>query len=196
MRECKSRKHSKFLYGLYDSSDATHAKNANKKEFDRFKEEYLRTNMTATACLKSYECIRGSRKFDRSDYEIRAVCGSKCKEDNSGDNVKGAYINTYNPYSYAVIGTLEKMSQFLEMLECAYPTILKGISKVDKEEEVHGKEGSHNTVYSPAMTKILNESCDPSFNGYVDLYDNLVKLGDDRYKYMIENKDTCCRVKK
>ena len=195
LRECKSRKHSKFFYGLFDSSEAVQAKNLGEKAYEKFKHEYIRSDVSVNACLKDYDCIKGSRKFDRADLEIRALCGSTCKDMNLGDDVTGAYINTHDPHSFAVIGSLEKIPEFLEMLECAYPTILENIKDLYLKEQTHGMEGSHNSVYSPAMTKILNEACDPEFNGYVNLYDNLIKLFDDRYKYMLENSNICCRKK-
>jgi len=196
LRECKSRKHSKFFYGLFDSSDAVHAKSLGDKAYEKFKHEYIRSDISVNACLKDYDCIKGTRKFDRSDLEIRALCGSTCKDLNLGDDINGAYKNTHDPNSFTIIGSLEKFPEFLEMLECAYPTILENIKDLYVKDQTHGMEGSHNSVYSPAMTKILNEACDPSFNGYVDLYDNLIKLFDDRYKYMVENRNSCCRVKK
>jgi hypothetical protein len=83
-RECKSRKHSKFLYGLYDCTAAKKAKDAGEEAYDKYKEKYLHTNMTATSCLQSYECVNGSYRFDRDGLELRSVCGSKCMDDNNG----------------------------------------------------------------------------------------------------------------
>ena len=180
---------------MFDSSAASKAQKLGDKAYEKYKHEYIRSMMPVNQCLKSYECIKGTKKFDAPDLEIRALCGSTCKDENAGDDIKGAYTNTHDPHSFAVIGSLEKIPEFLEMLECAYPTILENIKDLYLKDQTHGMEGSHSSVYSPAMKKVLDEACDPEFNGYVDLYDNLIKLFDDRYKYMIDNKSKCCRIK-
>lgn len=38
----------------------------------------------------------------------------------------GAYLNAVTPDEFTVMGTLEFLPEYLEMLECAYPTILNG----------------------------------------------------------------------
>jgi len=212
LRECKSRRHSKFFYGLFDSSKSYQAKEKGEKAFNKFKHEYINSPLTIEECLNNYDCLRGSSKFDRNDTEIIFLCGTKCEKElaastgileaertkhhTSGVDVNyGAFLNVHNPAMFTAIGALDYMPQYMEMLECAYPTFLDGIYETYVKEETHGMQGSHGDTYTPAMEKILNEACDENNNGFVNMFEVVKETFLLRYKYFKKHKSSCCRRK-
>lgn len=198
LRECKSRRHSKFLYGLLDNHEnKVRNEKGGKAAVDKYREEYLSSKMPLEECLKDYGCLKGTRKFDKNDTEIIFLCGSACEakfKANGIYNVNvGADLNAHNPEIFSVIGVLDYLGEYIEMLECAYPDMLKGIFAAYKRDQTHGKTGSAHEVYTQAMDKILTEACDPTFNGFVPLFDKIKDSMLHRYLYMKKFRSKCCR---
>jgi len=173
---------------------------------DKYREDYLRSKLPLDECLRDYNCLRGTTKFNRNDTEIIFLCGSQCQTDfkqgktPSGktsvpvENVTAAAdISAHDPEVFSVIGVLDHLGEYIEMLECTYPNILKGIFSAYKRDQTHGKTGSAAEVYTDAMTKILNEACDPNWNGFVPLFYKIKDTMMRRYLYMKKFKSKCCR---
>jgi hypothetical protein len=134
-RECVSRRHSYFYYSLYDSVAAKKALAQN--DLPGHLKTVLKTD-TPKKCLHDYDCLTKAQLsvFYRRPIELKYVCGSMCTSLNNGVNEYGALYNLRNPGRFTVSGTLEKFSEFIEMLECAYPNLLAGIMDlVDNHEE-------------------------------------------------------------
>ena len=155
LRECKSRRHSKFFYGLFDSSAATAVKETKTpQKFKKYEHDYLRTDINVKDCLNDYQCLKGTTKFDHNDTEIVFLCGSKCEanliDDKNFKAIKnnkhhiydgevvssGAISNIHNPKVFTVIGVLDYMEPFMEMLECIYPSMLNGIHSTFVSQQV------------------------------------------------------------
>ena len=201
LRECKSRRHSKFLYGLLDNHEnKVRNEKGGKSAVNKYREEYLSSKMPLEECLKDYACLKGTRKFDKNDTEIIFLCGSACEAKFKASGVYdvniGADLNAHNPDIFSVIGVLDYLGEYIEMLECAYPDMLKGIFVAYKRDQTHGKTGSAHEVYTEAMDKILKEACDPGFNGFVPLFEKIKDSMLHRYLYMKKNKSKCCRKPK
>jgi len=208
LRECKSRRHSKFLYGLLDNHEnKVRQEKGGKAAVDSYREEYLRSKLPLDDCLKDYNCLRGSTKFNHNDTEIIFLCGSQCYADfKKGRSPAGrptpaiadvtiaADINAHDPEIFSVIGVLDFLGEYIEMLECTYPIMLKGIFSAYSHDQTHGKTGSAAEVYTEAMTKILGEACDPRWNGFVPLFNKIKDSMIRRYLYMKKNRATCCRA--
>lgn len=207
LRECKSRRHSKFLYGLLDNHESkVRNEKGGKAAVDRYREDYLKSKVPLEECLKSYDCLKGSTKFNHNDTEIIFLCGSQCLADfKKGitptkkltapvyDVNIAADLNAHNPEVFSVIGVLDYLGEYIEMLECAYPDMLRGIFTSYKRDQTHGKTGSAAEVYTDAMKKILIEACDPNWNGFVPLFDKIKDSMLRRYLYMKKYKSKCCR---
>jgi len=208
LRECKSRRHSKFLYGLLDNHEnKVRNEKGGKAAVDKYREDYLRSKLPLEECLKDYNCLRGSTKFNHNDTEIIFLCGSQCQTNfKAGIGPAGkspvpsvynvtaaADISAHEPEVFSVIGVLDNLAEYIEMLECTYPNILKGILSAYKRDQTHGKTGSAAEVYTDAMTKILGEACDPNWNGFVPLFYKIKDTMMRRYLYMKKYKSKCCR---
>ena len=207
LRECKSRRHSKFLYGLLDNHEnKVREEKGGKAAVEKYREDYLRSKLPLDDCLKDYSCLRGSTKFNHNDTEIIFLCGSKCFSDFKNgrsptgkptppiyDVTTAADVNAHDPEIFSVIGVLDFLGEYIELLECAYPNMLKGIFAAYSHDQTHGKTGSAAEVYTEAMNKILTEACDPHWNGFVPLFDKIKESMIRRYVYMKNNRASCCR---
>lgn len=208
LRECKSRRHSKFLYGLLDNHEnKVRNEKGGKAAVDKYREEYLRSKLPLEECIKDYGCLRGTTKFNKNDTEIIFLCGSQCEADYKigksptgkptpliTDVNIGADKNAHDPEVFSVIGVLDYLGEYIEMLECTYPNMLKGIFAAYKRDQTHGKTGSAAEIYTEAMTKILAEACDPHWNGFVPLFYKIKDSMIRRYLYMKKYKSKCCRA--
>lgn len=219
VRDCVNRSTSLFFYSLFDSSAGVKAKAAgtvkefiltllsiplNSKQAESFRFE---------ECLENANCVKGFSFESYSRNGLSHVCGDECikhvnnyvlsktdknsqKHDPTMSNqVKGAIFNAIHPDFFTVIGTLDDMEEYLEMLECAYPNIFRGISNYYQLHSVHAKTGSASTHYhhSEALMNVVTNACDPmtSYAGY--FYEKLLPYFRSRYQYMKKHQRKCCR---
>jgi hypothetical protein len=127
IRECHSRRRSSFYYFLIDSAAAQLAKKTNTSI--AFLKHALNTS-DPERCLNDMECLKnaGSGRFSRTPMELRYICGSKC---NTGYNEPyKSLLRLRDPSKLTVLGVLDNMTAYLEMLECAYPSFLRNITAV------------------------------------------------------------------
>ena len=217
-RDCIGRSTSLFFYTLFQQKTAHQAKkHGHTKEYFLKKLNISKNSQDAKTfnfdeCIEDYNCVKGFG-FTTNDYNgLRHLCGGECLKQISGKSVsdfnmdgttsashsnlvKGAIYNAVHPDHFTVIGTLSHIEEYLEMLECAYPNILRGILQYYQKNEIHSNSGKASTKYkhTEALTKVIRESCDPETSeaGYV--YNKLYPYFRSRYQFMKENKDRCCR---
>lgn len=190
-RDCISRRQSAFLYGLYDSRDATlHRKNPS--QYEKYKQKYLNTTLASMDCIKSYDCLKNSDTFGNANTEMQYLCGSRCTHVHHGNRTVGALHNIHSTRHFAVIGILEELEKFLEMLECAYPRSLTGILKQYRTTKTHANTGSHDFL-NPAISKMLSERCSIEETPFGMIYDEIKKQFYSRYAFMSRNWNSCCR---
>jgi hypothetical protein len=126
-RDCQGRRHQVLHIALNFSSDMSRKfKEAKLEEYQTLSR---RINMNNEYCYNAFYCLKRTNFAEIVGFypsELYHVCGAKCMEQYGSADV-GSYYNIHNPNIFTVIGSLDKFYQFLEMLECAYPTRLQGI---------------------------------------------------------------------
>jgi len=188
IRECKSRAKSDFLYTLYDSVAATKAKEEHR--FSAYVHEMTGTNHTVEWCFDNYDCIKKfAHRFnaDLSGY----ICADHCIAAQHGDVKVGLRNALENPRTFAVMGTTEQFTEYLEMLECAYPKF-HGMLRLYNTSSTHTNAGTHHITHD-ALEKVLDEVCDPQINHYAEFYNGAVSYIHERYLFMKANQARCCR---
>lgn len=196
IRDCPSRRRSWFLYFLKDSRAARAVKKIGDQAFEKHQRIYLNirnSNISIDDCLRDYDCLKKSYQFNHIP-ELEYLCGSECQSQYK-NMLEGSIENTFNPSIFTAVGITDKFGEYLEMLECAYPKIFQGIKRIfvstNRKKVNQGSSPSNNT--SLALRKIIQEACDISHNRYSVFYAHMDKVFNARYKYMVDNKNTCCR---
>ncbi len=142
VRDCVARRRSMFFYSIYNSRAMTALKRKlNSSEFENAQKLRLNTD-NLESCFNNYQCLTkpgAIERFSASDAELKMLCGSECKRRNLGNQSRGALANARDPKVFTVIGSLSRFSEFLEMLECAYPRGLRGIRSIYDRHEVSSK---------------------------------------------------------
>jgi hypothetical protein len=130
IRECHSRRRSFFYYSLYDSYASRHAK-INNMSWEHL-QHVLHSN-DPDSCLNDTSCLlkSGNHAFTKNPIELKHICGTKCNMKQNEPNKSLMRLIDHNRLT--VLGILEKMNEFIEMLECAYPNFLRGIGSIYME---------------------------------------------------------------
>jgi hypothetical protein len=147
-RQCQSRRHSMLYYGVYDSSNAHNAKSQN--QLNLWQQKRLNATLNVEECLNNYTCLKQSNFVEVIDPsypdELRHVCGTICTNLFSGYRDMGAIHNIHDPSVFTVVGTLENLEQFFDMLECAYPQLFHNIAEIGRMVSNTVDSDHHNIV--------------------------------------------------
>jgi hypothetical protein len=129
VRECRSRRRSVFYYSLHGSKEAKLARHSN--DLVSFLRHTFNTS-DPERCMHDIECLRNRTTLSsHNSNELNYVCGPKC---NMGcEEPYKSLLRVLEPSKLTVLGLLENMTEYLEMLECAYPTFLHNISDIYNE---------------------------------------------------------------
>jgi hypothetical protein len=195
MRDCPGRIKSMFFYQLFQCSDASRAiKEGRFKEYQMKKLNFRNgsKNFDFDRCFNDAACVRGFPFNEYPWHAVQHVCGSTCAYE-TGDEVKGAIYNAVHPEHFAAFGTLNRLEEFLEQLECVYPTLLKDISKTYKKLQVHENSALKPRNATKAFNQVIAESCDVRTTSMGKIYHYLEPFFKSRYQFMKENKGRCCR---
>ena len=173
IRNCQDREESAFFFFMYNVKPGSEM----QKLSNRGREIYhLKSDKPVKDCIADYQCLKNSEKFDiidqRNGYQSAGyLCGKRCSEDNglSRDRetkrLNGSMRNIELPKTFSVVGVLEHLEEYLDMLECAYP-VLRGIrAKYEVDKRVKNR-GKHSGKRTRAMQQILDEVCNVSTNIY------------------------------
>jgi hypothetical protein len=222
IRDCGSRSTSLFFYELFDSMAAIQAKATGNLKGHILDAMHVHSNSIAgkefrfEECLESYACVKG---YPFEAYErngLQYLCGDECikqvinsaftnkqtarafssrRNPTQSIQVKGAMFHAIQPQYFTVIGALEQMDEFFEMLECAYPTIFHNLLNLYRSKPVHVKSGVASTHYehSEALMKVVQEACDPETSDAGFVYKKLLPFFRSRYQFMKQNRKRCCR---
>jgi hypothetical protein len=122
IRDCLSRRRSKFYFALYDLSaghDAKHKKIVLQEKLN---------SSDPDRCIQDIECLRrtGDEVFSRHPIELKHICGLKCNVDY--EEPYKSLLRLRDPSKLTVLGLLDNITAYMDMLECAYPTLLQNIS--------------------------------------------------------------------
>lgn len=195
-RECGPRLQSHFFYDLYDGSAAKLASVEGEEAVRTHKSKYLRSNMSVEECVADRECLLHSEKLTYKTADIsRYFCGYACNMALKRNIEKGSQMNLLNFSMFTVSGTTERIKEFISMLECAYPTTLRGIEEIYANESLHVKAGSHHNkqASSVEMNTLVDEVCSKQSNVYSRIYSSLSRTSSSIYHYMITHREGCCR---
>ncbi len=200
IRDCEHKASSLFYYTLFRQRDAVNAEKKGKlSEFIAKElginsiEEIKRFNISS--CLETESCVKKFGFSDDDHYRdgIRFLCGAACLK-SSEDAVRGALYNVLHPHRFAVVGILDDLASFLDMLECAYPKMLKGILQRYRETDLHQNVlSTSHTTSSAVVSKIIEETCNPNTSDYAAVYKSIEVFLDSRYRFMKLNRGRCCR---
>ena len=207
VRECTARTRSNFLFDLKVKSLGINVfeeeKNVDPKRKRRNEGKFLKTTLPTDACIDSYECLKGSDYFDvhlhSGAWLVKFLCGDLCESASKRSGVgnpllEGALRNIDNFKTFTVLGTTEHFVEYLDMLECAYPSV-RGIVKLYESKDVKRNKNNAEEVKSDALARILNETC--ANNLYVPVYKKILERSLGRYEMMMKkggNRGECCRL--
>jgi hypothetical protein len=197
-RKCSSRIVSSFYYNLFHSLEARRAKERNK--FSNFLSVQLGVPYEKVSeCLLDEECVKNSKRYKRYSDGANIMV-----EYTGGVNPKHYLKNSNNQFStavhnlfieYTTFGIAEKLAEYIEMLECVYPTIFKGAVKLYTKNKV--TENAHpvnNATQKEVFLRVAEKTCQ-QLGGDMKLYnEHVLPTFDLRYQYMKQHKDICCRT--
>lgn len=131
MRKCTDRSASNYYYAMYDNNRANAAKRANK--YEQYKHDLFGTS-DIYKCKRNDTCIVKTPIFQNigtniiSLYMVGSACGQDCKDSPLG-KIEAARTQTAAASGrYVTFGPIERLADYLEMLECVYPSYFKGKS--------------------------------------------------------------------
>jgi hypothetical protein len=196
IRNCSTLARSIFLYSLFESESArSAAANQLDGNLTRIGKLLNVTNSSTSIrdCLQSDGCVESSHLLSRFESnELSTLCGVQCHTNHSS-----AYGNLYSPHVFTVIGAIEYFDEYLTLLECAYPNILRGIVALNKKDKVKARPTQIPFQNVSGLTKFISHDlCQPGESKYMDVYSEAIRLLLNRYNYVIRNKATCCRKKR
>ena len=202
IRDCEGRLRSLFFYLLFQQKDATLAERAGKlNEFIANQLHYPAATHNKTKpfhftdCMNDVDCLRRFKFTDELHIHdgVKHICDTTCIQQ-TGDVVKGAIYNAVHGEHFAVIGSLNHLEEYLEQLECVYPTLFKGIVKKYQNTQLHANtlKNTHKN-YTAAFNQVVSEACDANTSPYGRIYSALLPFFRSRYQYMAANREKCCR---
>lgn len=127
-RTCVDRAVSHYYFKIYDCIDANKAKH--EQRYEKYKQGLFGT-VDISACKQNDTCLQNSGVFQRVSTGMIAgyFSGASCAKPCSQVKKIGAARRNVAATSgrYVTFGPLELLSEYLEMLECVYPTYFSGI---------------------------------------------------------------------
>jgi len=179
-------------------------------------------SLTIKECLSNLYCFINLNCIIE-EIELRNMpkyfCGPSCSHHMSHTNIKyatsdvnstvaGAMERIYmrkektlvhQSVRYTTIGTYELFDEYLEMLECAYPTAFRNASQYSHYSQYKSRylipsSDSYVDYYTTAIDRYAIEYCDSS--GANLLYSDIQRIFRARIKLMRLKKNTCCRKAK
>ena len=222
IRQCESRQQSGFFYTLYESVGARKAERKKQTSSYLLETLGLDKSENLTQCLRNESCLLKSNKLNPSskariistfmgDCSRKGGCSERQsqqqkKEEQKGKNGKeiniemvtqrevASVLNNVKANSgvYKTFGLIEYLTQYLEMLECVYPS-MRGIVQVLNTSH---KANSHSDVFRhPETTRITNkvfaEQCHDSPDSR--LYTLMNTTFWRRYHALKSQRGRCCR---
>ena len=198
IRNCNSYAKSLFYYTAFECMDALAAKEKSVDAYIQYTRNLLKIknpNISIDDCLESYQCIHQSLFFDNFGNEtLRYLCGHQQSNYNKQINL-GALSNIQDPSIFSIVGVLEHLDKFIEILECLYPTTLHGITELYNNEQIHSRPTMVNESHQ-GVKDYIEDLCEPSpYNSYPLVYKEATRIFLERYNYMKSHRSICCRKK-
>ena len=170
LRNCPDRHTSNFFYRL-----PNHGKDLQPKEL---------------SCLLDERCVNEMTDImymGTNDYS-ETFCGGPC-------SVQGVLEQIHPPGlgQFAVVGLLEHFPEYLEMLECVYPSIFRGVLTLPKLLQMRENvSGGSNRTQSRVVRKVIAGKCANSSdeNVYLAMKEIFLK----RFEFLKQHREDCCRV--
>ena len=209
IRDCVSRQRSAFFFRLYDISGAALAQKKNESSSYERHVLKLKESESVSECLRSESCLRRKIQTEEKTNYIStymADCGSHggCRKLKKASLKKeslmdaesqiSSVLNHIKAYSnvYKTFGLIEYLSEYLEMLECVYPSMRGIVHALSRSvsDHIHSQTFRH-----PDTTRITNklfaEQCHDSPDSR--LYPLMNATFWSRYHALKSKPERCCR---
>lgn len=206
LRECESRQISHFFYDIYGVLPAKRAALAHNSSRFMQKKLELSSDTEVAPCLRSERCLANVIRPDIKSNWIATYMGGCSSSSNIGqcrdtshqaaalvsENIKPTGV-------YKTFGMSEHLYEYLEMLECVYPTMLRGIVKIygkRKKLRINKQNTSgYNVETMSIVSKLAVDKCAKSSDDYI--YHNLINNSFWRRHAAVKIAPyLCCRKRK
>lgn len=200
IRSCESFATSLFFYILFENHAARAAQRISNETYINYtksKLKILNSSMTIEECLESYQCIKNSNFFATFEFDTLNYLNGQYHEngDQHYSHDTGAIYNLQNPNIFTVVGVLEYLDIYLEMLECVYPTLLHGINSLFQKENTHSRPTMTNKSHF-GIQSFVTDLCNSTTNTYPHVHKEATRILLERYQYMKSHHSKCCRKSK
>jgi len=197
-RSCEPRIKSHLLYHLHDSVAAQHAKRTGHyRNFIGTAMGIPGGTVQMKRCLSNYSCLADmpiAREVLYDGAVLDYFCDADCVRAHRFESrLAGAMQRVRSPKDggYAVVGVLEELNQFLELLECAFPGAFQGAAMANVLTPIHS---NNSTVHSSdgsnaALDRFAHGTCITESH----LYDQILTTAARRHKAMKAHPERCCR---
>jgi hypothetical protein len=170
LRNCPDRHTSNFFYRLPNHGKAL--------------------DPTLRSCLFDEQCVLANPDiiYMGTDDYSETFCGWPCDTKSALDR-----LHPPGPRQFSVVGVLEQFRDYLEMLECVYPTIFRGV--LDLPHLLNIREnvsGGSNRSLSRVVRKVLSAKCTNTSDE--SIYLSMRDLFSRRLDHMRRHRGECCRA--
>jgi hypothetical protein len=144
-------------------------------------------------CLLNERCINEMTDImymGTNDYSETFCGGRPCDIQSVVEHIQPPSLG-----QFAVVGLLEYFFEYLEMLECVYPSIFEGVLALPKLHQMRENvSGGSNRTQSSVVRKVIAGKCANSSDE--DVYLTMKGIFLKRYEYMKHHRSECCRILK
>ena len=198
VRGCEARQMSASLYGLYGVMTR---KKANRTKLYQHIQKHLSLTKESDVepCLSSEACLK-KKMLPANKSNLIATYMGGCEHNNCqsfSEKVQAVQTNIQAKGAYKTFGMSEFLSEYLEMLECVYPSMLTSISSIYENTDVLQMNKRDVINYHPPAVEIISKlskaKCLDSPDTY--LYHMLNATFWSRYQAMKTSPSSCCRPK-
>lgn len=170
LRNCPDRHTSNFFYRL-----PNHGKDLKPK---------------LAACLLEEQCVNSFpdlQYMGTSDYS-ETFCDWRC-------STTEEVLERLHPPGrgqFSIVGLLEYFSEYLEMLQCIYPTVFEDVFSLPNLSQMRENiSGGSNRTQSHVVRHVMAKKCEGSSDESV--YLAMKEIFFQRYEYMKQHPSQCCR---
>ena len=196
-RECRGQAKSAALWEMVNGVPRSARRNPDKLK------DYLSTrglNIPAKECIEDINCLQRIHlgNVKKGIVTRQYFCGDPCAPGATGNHsawdVAISRLRGDNPGVrgvYSIVGVTELFEEYLEVLQCLYPSVFDGVVKWFRKQGMYANKSK----FSGGTAALEQYAAGICADGDELLYDEIRKEFEAKYSIMKRHPGGCCRKK-
>jgi hypothetical protein len=142
------------------------------------------------SCLFNEQCVMDNPDIiymGTHDYS-ETFCGWPCETKSALER-----LHPPGPRQFSVVGVLEQFRDYLEMLECVYPSVFRGVLDLPHLLQIReNASGGSNRSLSRIVRKVIGGKCTNTSDE--SIYLSMRHIFSKRLEHMRRHRSDCCRA--